>query len=62
MTTRDLLPAAMLGAALLLALTGVLDRAGLDGASRGLGIGAMICAPIWLLSLWRRSRPPREDD
>lgn len=58
---RDWLPPLLLASAALLAVTGLPDRAGLDGASQGLGLGVAICAPIWLFNLWRRSRRPRDD-
>ena len=57
---RDLVPPAMIAAALLVWTTGAADRPGLEGVGQGLGVGALICAPIWLLSLWRRSRRPPE--
>jgi hypothetical protein len=56
---RDYVPPTLLIGALALALSGVLDRAGLAGASQGLAIGAAICAPVWLFNLWRRSRGDR---
>ncbi|GLK67322.1 hypothetical protein [Hansschlegelia plantiphila] len=51
----------MLVAALLAWATGALDRIGLEGAGEGLGIGAAVCAPLWLLSLYRRSRGGRRN-
>ena len=53
---RDYLPPAMILAALVAYFTGALDRLGLEGAGQGLAIGALICAPIWLFNVWRRSR------
>jgi len=58
---KDWLPPAMIAAALLAYLTGALDRLGLDGAGQGLGVGALVCAPIWLATLWRKSREARRD-
>ncbi|MFD1703710.1 hypothetical protein ACFSCV_11935 [Methylopila henanensis] len=46
----------MLVVAVALGLSGVLDRPGLEGLGDGLLLGAAVCAPIWLLGLWRRSR------
>ena len=42
--------------------SGLPDRWGLVGASQGLGIGAAICAPLWILSIFRRSRARPDDD
>ena len=58
---RDWLPAGLIIAALALGLSGVPDRLGLVGASQGLLIGALICAPIWLFKLWRENRARRDD-
>lgn len=55
------LPPGLIVAALVLGLTGVPDRLGLIGASQGLLIGALICAPIFLLKLWRENRTRRDD-
>lgn len=57
---RDLIPPALIAAALIAWATGALDSAGLQGAGQGLGVGALICAPIWLLSLYRRSHDRRD--
>jgi len=50
------LPPTLLVAALVLGLTGLPDRLGLLGASRGLLIGAAVCGPLYLFKLWRESR------
>ncbi|WP_020177487.1 hypothetical protein [Methylopila sp. M107] len=52
----------MIAAALVLWGTGLPDRWGFDGASQGLGVGAAVCAPLWLLSVYRRSRSQNRDD
>jgi hypothetical protein len=52
----------MIAAALALWATGLPDRWGFVGASQGLGLGAAICAPLWLLSLFRRSRKGDDPD
>ncbi len=51
----------MIAGALLLWATGLPDRWGFVGASQGLGLGAAICAPMWLLSLYRRARAGRAE-
>lgn len=61
MSLADWAPPALIVTALLAYLTGALDRLGLEGAGQGLGIGALICAPIWLAGLWRRSRRERDE-
>ena len=62
MPVRDWLPPAMIAAGLLAYITGALDRLGLEGAGQGLGIGALICAPIWLVTIWRRNKDARRDE
>ncbi|MGA0533461.1 hypothetical protein [Hansschlegelia sp. KR7-227] len=57
---RDIVAPALLAAAVLAWATGALDRIGLEGAGQGLLIGAAVCAPIWLLGLYRRSRERRD--
>jgi hypothetical protein len=57
---RDLVPPALIAAAVIVWATGALDRPGWEGAGDGLAIGAAICAPIWLMSLLRKAR--RRDD
>lgn len=54
-------PPGLIVAALVLGLTGLPDRLGLIGASQGLLIGALVCAPIWLFKTWRENRRPRGD-
>ncbi|MDR4307111.1 hypothetical protein IHQ68_10815 [Chelatococcus sambhunathii] len=46
----------MIAAAVFLWATGLPDRWGFVGASQGLGLGAAVSAPLWLLSLFRRAR------
>jgi hypothetical protein len=62
LTLRDLIPLAMIAAALALWATGLPDRWGFVGASQGLGVGAAICAPLWALSLFRRSHARNDPD
>jgi hypothetical protein len=50
----------LLAAAVIAWATGALDRIGLEGAAQGLLIGAAVCAPIWLLGLYRRSRERKD--
>ena len=58
---KSYLPPAMILAALAAYFTGALDRLGFEGAGQGLAMGALVCAPIWLFNIWRRSRDDRRD-
>lgn len=58
----DLVPPLLLVAAVLVWATGALDRAGFEGAGQGLLVGAGVCAPLWLLGLFRRSRSRDRDE
>jgi hypothetical protein len=61
-TLRDLPPPLLIAFALGAWATGALDSLGFEGAGQGLGIGAAVCAPIWLLGLHRRFRRGDRDD